>query len=178
MSDTPITEGGDWPSPKYAQEIVFEGFPCFAVSPEEYSALYESHAKLERELAALKAGDPSCPMYGWSIETKAGKDLILVRDEVAAKAMVGIGYIARPVIEQSDAQAAIAQRDATIAELRAKLEGAERDAERYRWLREQHWGKASVSVVMQPKKAVKLGYDCPSLQRLDDAIDAAMKEGI
>lgn len=47
------------------------------------------------------------------------------------------------------------------------------DAERYRWLRSQHWEEAPMCVVMQPKAAVKLGYDCPSLGRLDVAIDAA-----
>lgn len=48
-----------------------------------------------------------------------------------------------------------------------------RDAARYRWLREQHWNESNVAVVLAPKKAVKLGYDCPSGQRLDEIIDAA-----
>lgn len=48
---TPITENGEWPTPKHAQEIVFEGRGCVVMAPEEYEALYESHAKLERELA-------------------------------------------------------------------------------------------------------------------------------
>ena len=49
-----------------------------------------------------------------------------------------------------------------------------RDATRYRWLREQHWNEADMAVVCHPKKSVKLGFDCPSGQRLDEAIDAAM----
>lgn len=48
------------------------------------------------------------------------------------------------------------------------------DAERYRWLREQQWNEADMAVVCHPKKSVKLGFDCPSGQRLDDAIDAAL----
>lgn len=32
-----------------------------------------------------------------------------------------------------------------------------------------------MAVVCDPKKSVKLGYDCPSGDRLDEAIDAAMK---
>lgn len=32
-----------------------------------------------------------------------------------------------------------------------------------------------LSVVSNPKDAVKLGYDCPSLNRLDELIDEAMK---
>jgi hypothetical protein len=51
-----------------------------------------------------------------------------------------------------------------------------RDAERYRWLRRQHWNEADLCVVMHPGKAVKLGYDCPSLDRLDAAIDATKGE--
>ena len=50
------------------------------------------------------------------------------------------------------------------------------DAERYRWLREQSWHEASMCVVLQPKGAVRLGFDCPTLGRLDNVIDAAMQE--
>lgn len=57
-----------------------------------------------------------------------------------------------------------------IARLRA-------DAERYRWLRAQHWESSSLGVVRDPKESVKLGYDVPSGDRLDMAIDEAMKQG-
>jgi hypothetical protein len=50
----------------------------------------------------------------------------------------------------------------------------ETDAKRYRWLREQNWNDGLLAVVADPKDAVKLGYDCPSLDRLDAEIDAAM----
>jgi hypothetical protein len=61
-----------------------------------------------------------------------------------------------------------------IAELKARLAEAERDAARYRWLREQHWSKSAVAVVASPKQAVKLGHDCPSDERLDAFIDGLM----
>ena len=51
--------------------------------------------------------------------------------------------------------------------------GLRRDAERYQWLRAQHWNEATLCVVTHPKRAIKPGYDCPSLERLDAAIDAA-----
>lgn len=51
---------------------------------------------------------------------------------------------------------------------------AVKDARRYRWLRKQHWNDAPLCVVVQPRQAVKLGYDCPALDRLDAAIDEAM----
>lgn len=52
-----------------------------------------------------------------------------------------------------------------------------RDAARYRWLRRQNWNEAELCVVAQPAQAVKLGHDCPSLDRLDVAIDAAIAKG-
>jgi hypothetical protein len=66
-------------------------------------------------------------------------------------------------------RALLQERDALMA-----------DAERYRWLREQHWNDADMAVVCHPRSSVKLGFDCPSRDRLDDAIDAARskrKEG-
>ena len=53
-------------------------------------------------------------------------------------------------------------------------EALQTDAQRYRWLREQQWNTGLLAVVADPKAAIKLGHDCPSLERLDDAIDAAM----
>ncbi len=64
---------------------------------------------------------------------------------------------------------AIAMREAATA-----LERLRKDAERYRWLREQHWSEAEICVVTNPKDAIKLGYYCPSSVRLDSAIDAAI----
>jgi hypothetical protein len=48
------------------------------------------------------------------------------------------------------------------------------DAARYRWLREQNWNNCDLCVVVNPKDTVRLGSDCPSGDRLDAAIDAAM----
>lgn len=65
----------------------------------------------------------------------------------------------------------------------ARTEGAEeteeyvhlqRDAERYRWLRARHWDTSPLAVVVDPKNSVKLGRDCPSKDRLDEAIDREM----
>lgn len=60
------------------------------------------------------------------------------------------------------------------AEEAEDYKGILRDAERYRWLRAQHWGTSPLAVVVDPKDSVKLGRDCPSKDRLDKAIDAAM----
>jgi hypothetical protein len=53
-----------------------------------------------------------------------------------------------------------------------------RDAGRYRWLREQDWFDGSICVLRNPKRVltqgVGLGADCPSHDRLDQFIDAAI----
>lgn len=64
-----------------------------------------------------------------------------------------------------------------IASLRQKIAELETDAARYRWLRLRHWYSDRLVVVVDPKNSVKLGVDCPSMDRLDDAIDAEMKQG-
>ena len=53
-----------------------------------------------------------------------------------------------------------------------------KDAERYRWLREQHWSTDTIAVVLNPKQAVKLWYVCPSDSLLDETIDAARAKGV
>ncbi|MFM0058508.1 hypothetical protein PQR64_23080 [Paraburkholderia phytofirmans] len=60
-----------------------------------------------------------------------------------------------------------------LEQTRALTDNA-RDAARYRWLRRQQWNEADMFVVAGSKLQVRLGTDCPSLVRLDDAIDAAM----
>jgi hypothetical protein len=74
------------------------------------------------------------------------------------------------------ARSALAEPSQPAAERRA--EAAEADARRYRWLREQNWFDGALCVVRDPKTALTsgrgLGADCPSLNRLDDAIDAAI----
>lgn len=71
-----------------------------------------------------------------------------------------------------------AERECERLASQAQSEGAAlRDALRYRWLRAQHWDDAQLGVVRYPKASVKLGHDCPSLERLDEAIDAALFAG-
>jgi len=57
---------------------------------------------------------------------------------------------------------------------KTELETLRKDAERYRWLRAQHWNNSPLCVVCDPKDAVKLGHICPSGESLDVAVDDAM----
>ncbi len=65
----------------------------------------------------------------------------------------------------------------TLARYQIELERLRADANRYRWLRTQHWESSPMAVVANPKDAIKLGHHSPSDDLLDAAIDAAMKEG-
>jgi Lar family restriction alleviation protein len=66
------------------------------------------------------------------------------------------------------------QARAIEAEVRAELE---QDARRYRWLRTQHWHDNKMCIVLRPKENIRLGADCPSRDLLDEAIDAAIRNG-
>lgn len=61
-----------------------------------------------------------------------------------------------------------------VLQERERLEGLERDAARYRWLRMRNWFDSDIAVVVAPKHAVKPGHDCPSRERLDAFIDEQM----
>lgn len=67
---------------------------------------------------------------------------------------------------------AISDRD----QLRAQVEALRKDAERYRWLRTADWWVSPLCAIRDPKQNAKLGSDCPSRDRLDKAIDAAMSQ--
>lgn len=67
--------------------------------------------------------------------------------------------------------------EAECIRLTEEIDQYRKDAERYRWLRSRHWNDSDLCVVLNPKRSVKLGYICPSEERLDFAIDAAIEAG-
>lgn len=64
-------------------------------------------------------------------------------------------------------------------QLKAENDALRKDAERYRWFRNQHWDSSAICAVVDPKQSTTLGAYCPSGKLLDDAIDAglAMSKG-
>lgn len=77
-----------------------------------------------------------------------------------------LGEVMRESVKAGSDAGIIFAEAADIAALR-------RDAERYRKLRVMHWNESPLCVVADPKRAVRLGYDCPSGERLDAMLDAA-----
>lgn len=71
---------------------------------------------------------------------------------------------------RSEFRAAVRERD----QLKAENEAMRKDAERYQWLRLADWWRSPVCAISNPKEQAKLGSDCPSGERLDAQIDAAM----
>lgn len=91
-------------------------------------------------------------------------------------------YFCRPeLVSDEDAEKARVAIDRAVQAAKQGAGQDARDAARYRWLREQQWDSASLFVIDGGKERVRLGTDCPSLFRLDAAIDAAIaaapKEG-
>ena|SRR5690554_4289329 len=57
-----------------------------------------------------------------------------------------------------------------------EIQALRKDAERYRRPRGMTWHSSPLCVVSTPKKSVRPGFDCPSGDRMDAAIDAAMEQ--
>lgn len=78
---------------------------------------------------------------------------------------------------RTQAQDAIAGQMHLINErdlLMLDVEELRKDAERYRWIRTADWWRSPMCAISNPKEQAKLGSDCPSGDRLDAQIDAAM----
>ncbi|PNG11892.1 ead/Ea22-like family protein [Stutzerimonas stutzeri] len=63
-----------------------------------------------------------------------------------------------------------------LDQAKREIEQLKVNAARYEWLRLADWWRHPICVIRNPKEQAKLGSDCPSGERLDEAVDAAMQE--
>jgi hypothetical protein len=106
------------------------------------------------------------------------KRLLLIPDIDPSRPPVGT---LNKLIARIDAERARADKlDRIASELQdlcdkqaLRLAAAETYARRYRWLRQQHWSAGTLAVVAQPR-ILPVGIYCPSLELLDQEIDAAL----
>lgn len=70
-----------------------------------------------------------------------------------------------------------ATEERQMIDLKAEVEALRKHAELYRALRTMHWHSSPLAVVRNPKLAIKPGHDCPSDERLDEAILEAITGG-
>jgi len=99
------------------------------------------------------------------------------RDEAMEMERMLRAELAASQAECERMRGALSDLGVTADEARAGVERSranKRDAERYRWLRNQLWETASLCVVENPKRALRLGSYCPRGEYLDAAIDAAL----
>jgi len=96
----------------------------------------------------------------------------------AASITASSAEIVQPIEDKRDLAQVVEDAGGWGAETEQFLIAQEdkRDAERYRWLRKRHWNDSTLFVVAGHHSLVRLGTDCPSDERLDEAIDAAMQE--
>ena len=137
-------------------------------------------AKLMDERDTLRAQLADAELHTKQVER--GLDKALAQLEKIAATEPSMIYHGRCVIDCGDS----GHQDVTMLKMIARetklftrpMPAQDvKDAERYRWLREQHWSTDAIAVVLNPKQAVKLGYVCPSDSLLDETIDAAIAKG-
>lgn len=80
----------------------------------------------------------------------------------------------RDAIVAATQGAEFATLPAMYDQLMAECNELRQDAERYRALREMNWCDGPLAVVADPYSRIKLGSDCPSHERLDEAVDSIM----
>ena len=90
--------------------------------------------------------------------------------------IIGILEENRPEHDGPDKAIAVSRAIEQAVLQSPEVQALMKDAERYRRLRGMTWHSSPLCVVSIPKKSVRPGFDCPSGDRMDAAIDAAMAQ--
>ncbi|MBU0564910.1 MAG: hypothetical protein KJ890_15580 [Gammaproteobacteria bacterium] len=96
---------------------------------------------------------------------------ILRMGAAASNARAAATEIEQMRAENTRLKAECEQLSETVMGQERVIEDLEPDARRYRTLRQMNWNTSPLCVVTQPKESVKLGYDCPFGERLDQMLD-------
>lgn len=126
----------------------------------------------------VERGELGCPMetIGQPVPP-ASADAAANLVEMVDAAMVEMANI-HPPLRRSECQRLILAAIASFYKTAPPSDTQTLDAARYQWLRKQVWNDANLFVIHGSKDLVRLGTDCPSFHRLDDAIDAAMAQPV
>ena len=95
----------------------------------------------------------------------------------------GRKFIGDPCDYYMTEDAAQAAADAAMDEANKKRDSIDeacnvkRDAQRYRWLREQYWSEGNVVIVDYSKAVIKPGVQCYAGSALDSMVDRATAKG-
>jgi len=132
------------------------------------AAIAALEAENQRLREVVSKVNDRCDHLGMSLgEIKSERDALRAECAELRKERDAPGATIAP--EHIDALNAMSEQ--AVERLRDDM----RCAARYRWLRAQDWESGDLFVVAGGHRRVKLGTDCPSLFRLDEAIDAAME---
>lgn len=105
---------------------------------------------------------------------KADAEFIAAANPAAVLELISEVEALKEQLECADEQVVFLEKQ--VKKLILENESLKKDAARYRWLRKKNWFDSDIAVVRSPNESVKLGYDCPSNERLDNYIDNEIKE--
>lgn len=131
----------------------------------------ENHKALADGVLALIAEKDSAHKH-WQNESNNVQALVAEVCRLKAE-LEKVQLIGRLAYNFDGYKAVLDERD----QLKAENEALRKDAERYQWLRLADWWRSPICVIRNPKEQAKLGSDCPTGERLDSAVDAAMGNG-
>jgi hypothetical protein len=143
----------------------------------EFSMTATDRYKVVAVYRSVESAQAACAVLSQRTEQQAGaaEPVAVISERGLRRLAEGKAHCVHAyakVVDEDDVQLYRAHPPA------AEPKGMEQDAARYRWLREQDWFRSPLCVLRDPKKALiewrGLGADCPSLDRLDAAIDATL----
>ncbi len=152
-----------------------------AANPATIIALLDTLTAQAERIKELEAeADAGCFVHGREMDTLRTQLAALQGDdelpELPEPTVRSATFTAIAMYYGADDLQAYARQHA--AQVRTKMVPLEKDAARYRWLRMRDWFDGPLCVLRDPQivltRASSLGADCPSRDRLDAAIDAAM----